>query len=64
MTDVKAHFYVCGAPKKLEDTAFMFLKFNNNIPGTLIATRLAPGNRGLRVRIFGSKVVLVGLGEL
>ena len=56
MTDVKAHFYVCGAPKKLEDTAFMFLKFNNNIPGTLIATRLAPGNRGgLRVRIFGSK---------
>ena len=55
MTDVKAEFHVCGAPKALEDTAFMMTRYTGNVPGTLMATRLAPGNRGgLRLRIFGS----------
>lgn len=56
LTDVRADFFVCGAPKALEDTAFMHTRFDNKIPGTLMATRLAPGNRGgLRLRIYGSE---------
>ncbi len=56
MTDLRAEFHVCGAPKPLEDTAFMMTRFDHKVPGTLMATRLAPGNRGgLRLRIFGSK---------
>ena len=55
MTDLRADFHVCGAPKPLEDTVFMTTRYEGNVPGTLMATRLAPGNRGgLRLRIFGS----------
>lgn len=51
---LKADFHVCGAPKPLEDTAFMTLEFANQVPGTLITSRLASGNRGgLRLRVFG-----------
>ncbi|UWP89165.1 Gfo/Idh/MocA family protein [Aliiroseovarius crassostreae] len=56
MTDLRAEFHVCGAPKPLEDTVFMFTRFQNDVPGTLMATRLAPGNRGgLRLRVYGSE---------
>lgn len=56
MTDLNAEMHVCGAPKELEDTVFMFTRFDGKIPGTLMATRLAPGNRGgLRLRVFGSE---------
>lgn len=56
MTDLRAEFHVCGAPKLLEDTAFMFTRYKGEVPGTLMATRLAPGNRGgLRLRIYGSE---------
>jgi len=56
MTDLRAEFHVCGSPKPLEDTAFMMTRFVGDVPGTLMATRLAPGNRGgLRLRIFGSE---------
>ena len=56
MTDIKADLHVCGAPKPLEDTVFAMTRYDNTVPGTLLATRLAPGNRGgLRLRIFGSK---------
>ncbi len=56
LTDLQAEFHVCGAPKPLEDTVFMRTKYDGRVPGTLIATRLAPGNRGgLRLRIYGSK---------
>jgi len=55
MTDLRAEFHICGTPKKLEDTAFMAVKYEGKVPGTLLATRQAPGNRGgLRLRIFGS----------
>lgn len=55
LTDLRADFHVCGAPKPLEDTVFMTTKYDHEIPGTLLATRLASGNRGgLRLRIFGS----------
>ena len=56
ITDVRADFHVCGAPKDLEDTAFMNLKLGNGAPGTLWITQAAPGNYcGLRIRVFGSK---------
>ena len=56
MTDLRAEMHVCGAPKQLEDTVFMMTRFDENIPGTLMATRLASGNRGgLRLRVFGTK---------
>ena len=55
MTDLRAEFHICGTPKKLEDTAFMAVKYEGKVPGTLLTTRQAPGNRGgLRLRIFGS----------
>ncbi len=55
ITDVRAEFHVCGAPKPLEDTAFIGLRYEGGVPGTLMVTRLAPGNRGgLRLRVFGS----------
>ena len=56
LTDLRAEFHVCGAPKPLEDTFFGWTRFDGSVPGTVMATRLAPGNRGgLRLRIFGSK---------
>ena len=56
LTHVRAEFHVCGAPKLLEDTAFMMTRYTGGVPGTLMCTRLAPGNRGgLRLRIFGSE---------
>ena len=59
LTHIRAEMHVCGAPKELEDTVFMMTRYDDQVPGTLIATRLAPGNRGgLRLRIFGSKAGL------
>ena len=56
LTDVKAEFHVCGAPKALEDTAFMMTRYEGGVPGTLLATRLATGKRGgLNLRIYGSE---------
>ena len=55
LTHLRAEFHVCGTPKPLEDTVFMMTRHRGDVPGTLMATRLAPGNRGgLRLRIFGS----------
>ena len=56
LTGVRAEMHVCGAPKLLEDTVFMMTRYRGEIPGTLMATRLAPGNRGgLRLRVYGSE---------
>lgn len=56
LTALRAEMHVCGAPKPLEDTVFMLTRHDGEIPGTLIATRLASGNRGgLRLRIFGTE---------
>lgn len=55
LTQIRAEFHVCGAPKPLEDTFFAWARYGE-VPGTLMATRLAPGNRGgLRLRVFGSE---------
>ena len=56
LTHLRTEFHVCGAPKPLEDTFFAWTRHGGEVPGTLMATRLAPGNRGgLRLRIFGSE---------
>jgi len=56
MTHLRAEMHVCGAPKPLEDTVMMLTHFTGDVPGTLIATRIAPGNRGgLRLRVYGSE---------
>lgn len=55
LTHLRSEFHVCGTPKPLEDTFFAWTRHQGSVPGTLMATRLAPGNRGgLRLRIFGS----------
>ncbi|MBE1275906.1 Gfo/Idh/MocA family protein [Enterovibrio baiacu] len=56
MTHLRAEMHVCGAPKALEDTVFMMTRYEGDVPGTLMATRIASGNRGgLRLRVFGSE---------
>jgi predicted dehydrogenase len=56
MTRLRAEMHVCGAPKALEDTVFMMTRFSGDVPGTLMASRIAAGNRGgLRLRVFGSE---------
>ncbi len=56
LTSLRAEFHVCGGPKVLEDTFFAWTRHAGDVPGTLMATRLAPGNRGgLRLRVFGSE---------
>ena len=56
LTALRAEFHVCGAPKPLEDTFFGWTRYEGDVPGTVMATRQAPGNRGgLRLRVFGSR---------
>ena len=56
MTELRAEMHVCGTPKPLEDTVFMMTRYAGDVPGTLMATRIASGNRGgLRLRVFGSE---------
>lgn len=56
LSHVRAEMHVCGSPKPLEDTVLMMTRYQHNVPGTLLATRLAAGNRGgLRLRIYGSE---------
>ena len=56
VTELRAEFHVCGAPKAMEDTAFMTIRLSNGAPGTLWFTQAAPGNYcGLRIRLFGEK---------
>ncbi|ACB96337.1 Gfo/Idh/MocA family protein [Beijerinckia indica] len=56
---LRADFHVCGAPKAMEDTAFMKLAFENGAPGALWITQAAPGNYcALRFRVYGTKAGL------
>lgn len=53
-TAVRADFHICGAAKTLEDTAFINLRFKDDVPGFLHITQAAPGQYcGLRFRIWG-----------
>jgi predicted dehydrogenase len=52
---VRALFSVSGRPKALEDTAFMHLRFEGDVPGTLMVSQAAAGTQcGLRLRVFGT----------
>ncbi|WP_210527624.1 Gfo/Idh/MocA family protein [Rubellimicrobium arenae] len=56
VAQLRADFHVCGAPKDMEDTAFVSLRLSNGAPGTLWLTQAAPGNYcALRLRVFGDK---------
>ncbi|MGH6912764.1 MAG: Gfo/Idh/MocA family protein, partial [Geminicoccales bacterium] len=65
MTRLSAELHVCGAPKPLDDSAFMQVRFGDDLPGTLIVSQAAAGNAcGLRVRISGEKAGLEWNQEL
>jgi predicted dehydrogenase len=53
---IRASFHVTGAPKSLEDTAFMQLRFEGGVPGTLMVSQAMAGTQcGLRLRISGTR---------
>ncbi|MEP2532602.1 Gfo/Idh/MocA family oxidoreductase [Shimia sp.] len=54
--EIRADFHVCGAPKDLEDTAYVNLRLEGGVPGLLWVTQAAPGQYcGLRIRVWGEK---------
>ncbi len=56
ITQLRAEFHVCGAPKAMEDTAFLNLRMENGAPGSMWLTQAAPGNYcGLRIRLYGER---------
>ena len=56
VTRLRADFHVCGAPKPMEDTAFLGLRFANGAPGMMWISQAAPGNYcGLRFRAYGDR---------
>jgi predicted dehydrogenase len=59
LTSVRADFHVSGKPKSLEDTAFMHLRFEGDIPGTLMVSQAMAGTHcGLRLRVSGTEAGL------
>ena len=56
---LKADFHVTGAPKKLEDTAFMHIRLTGGVPGTLMVSQSMAGSHcGLRLRVSGTKATI------
>lgn len=59
MTRLRAEFHVTGSPKPKEDTAFMHVRFEGDVPGTLMISEAAAGTQcGLRLRVFGTEAGL------
>jgi len=59
VTSVRAEFHTLGPPKPLEDTAFMHVRYDGDIPGTIMISQVAAGTHcGLRLRVFGEKASL------
>ncbi len=53
---LRAELYTCGAPKPMDDTAFVSIRMKNGSPGSLWITQAAPGNAcGLTIRVYGLK---------
>ena len=48
MTQVRADFHVSGAPKPLEDTAFMHVRYAGGVPGTLMVSQVDARRSGRR----------------
>jgi predicted dehydrogenase len=58
-TRLRADLHVLGAPKPLDDTAFMQLRFGDDVPGTLWVSQAAAGEDcNIRLRIFGDKAAV------
>lgn len=56
---LRADFHVAGAPKKMEDTAFIQLRFSGGVPGTLMVSQAFAGAEcGLRLRVAGTRASL------
>lgn len=56
VASLRADFHVCGAPKEMEDTAFMGLRMASGAPGAMWVSQAAPGNHcALRLRVYGTK---------
>jgi predicted dehydrogenase len=56
VTRLRADFHICGAPKAMEDTAFLTLDLENGAPGAMWVTQAAAGNYcGLRIRLYGDE---------
>ena len=56
---LRADFHVTGAPKPMEDTAFMQLRMAGDVPGTLMVSQAMAGSHcGFRLRVCGSKATL------
>ncbi|WP_234781994.1 Gfo/Idh/MocA family oxidoreductase [Sinorhizobium saheli] len=54
IASVRAEFHNCGAPKRVEDTAYVNFRLENGAPGILWVTQAAPGQYcGLRIRVWG-----------
>lgn len=59
LTQVRAEFHTLGPPKPLEDTAFMHVRYEGDIPGTIMISQAAAGTHcGIRLRVFGEKAGL------
>src|SRR5260221_7787451 len=59
ITRLRADLFVCGAPKPLDDTAYMQLRFADEVPGSLWVSQAAAGHDcNIRFRIFGEKASL------
>jgi predicted dehydrogenase len=53
---LRADLHNCGAPKPMDDTAFISVRMRNGAPGTIWLTQAAPGNAcGLSIRAYGLK---------
>ena len=56
VSQLRADFHICGAPKAMEDTSFLTLKLSNGAPAAMWITQAAPGNYcALRFRVYGDK---------
>lgn len=56
---LRAEFHVTGKPKPMEDTAFMHLRFEGGVPGTLMVSQTFAGSQcGFRLRVCGAKATL------
>lgn len=52
---VRAELYTTGAPKELEDTAFVHIRMRGGVPGTLMVSQAMAGAQcGLRLRLAGT----------
>lgn len=59
MVSVKAEFHTLGPEKPLEDTAFMHVRYEGGVPGTIMISQVAAGTHcGFRIRVFGEKASL------